>query len=244
MRCDSSQAAASSSSAAGGFLIPGGGEASASYSASAVGGAAAMTTTTTTTTSGAGTRAGVGLVLEREQTGSTAQIFVRKLVPGSPAFTNGSIQVNDKLISIDGTPMGNLHLDKVFEMINGPPGRCCTCLVSCGVVCRLCLRACVLVFVCGARGRHKCWGSLRHHTALSVSNPSGGGGLQPLRGGMKVADHLSLVRARACALSLCRWLARSSLSMTLERSGTTYDVTLTRGQARCILCVRDKIRLD
>ena len=43
---------------------------------------------------------------------------------GSPAFTNGNIQVNDKLISIDGTQMGNMHLDKVFEMINGPAGRC------------------------------------------------------------------------------------------------------------------------
>ena len=54
---------------------------------------------------------------------------------GSPAFTNGNIQVNDKLISIDGTQMGNMHLDKVFEMINGPAGRC-ACLSALGVYAR------------------------------------------------------------------------------------------------------------
>ena len=38
---------------------------------------------------------GVGLVLERLQEGS---IFVRALLPGSPALTSRQIRVNDKLI--------------------------------------------------------------------------------------------------------------------------------------------------
>lgn len=54
--------------------------------------------------------------------GEVANIFVRKLVPGSPAFSSGQININDKLLSIDGTKLGNMHLDKVFEMINGPAG--------------------------------------------------------------------------------------------------------------------------
>ena len=43
---------------------------------------------------------------------------------GSPAFTNGNIQVNDKPISIDGTQKGKMDLSKMFEVINSPVGRC------------------------------------------------------------------------------------------------------------------------
>jgi len=67
-------------------------------------------------------RAGVGLVLERVYEGSSFSIFVRKLVQGSPAATSGKIAVNDKLISIDNKNIGDMALDKVFEMINGAAG--------------------------------------------------------------------------------------------------------------------------
>jgi len=65
------------------------------------------------------TKAGVGMVLERESNG---EIFVRKLMNGSPAFNNGSIRVNDKLVSINNTNVQGMLLDKVFDMINGPEG--------------------------------------------------------------------------------------------------------------------------
>jgi len=65
------------------------------------------------------TKAGVGMVLERESNG---EIFVRKLMNGSPAFNNGSISINDKLVSIDGVNVQGMLLDRVFDMINGAEG--------------------------------------------------------------------------------------------------------------------------
>ena len=64
-------------------------------------------------------KAGVGMVLERESNG---EIFVRKLMNGSPAFNDGSIRINDKLVSIDGINLQGMLLDRVFDMINGAEG--------------------------------------------------------------------------------------------------------------------------
>jgi hypothetical protein len=64
-------------------------------------------------------KAGVGMVLERESNGD---IFVRKLMNGSPAAMNGSIQINDKLLSINNVNVQGMLLDRVFDMINGPEG--------------------------------------------------------------------------------------------------------------------------
>ena len=65
------------------------------------------------------TKAGVGMVLERESNGN---IFVRKLMNGSPAFNNGTINLNDALVTIDNISVQGMLLDKVFDMINGPEG--------------------------------------------------------------------------------------------------------------------------
>lgn len=65
------------------------------------------------------TKAGVGMVLERESNG---EIFVRKLMNGSPAFNNGTIRINDKLLTINNTNVQGMLLDRVFDMINGPEG--------------------------------------------------------------------------------------------------------------------------
>ena len=64
-------------------------------------------------------KAGVGMVLERESNG---EIFVRKLMKGSPAANAGSIQINDKLLTVDGNNVQGMLLDRVFDMINGPEG--------------------------------------------------------------------------------------------------------------------------
>jgi len=64
-------------------------------------------------------KAGVGMVLERESNG---QLFVRKLMRGSPAANAGSIQVNDKVLRVDGNIVEGMPLDRVFDMINGPEG--------------------------------------------------------------------------------------------------------------------------
>mmetsp|Transcript_72704 Transcript_72704/g.106586 ORF Transcript_72704/g.106586 Transcript_72704/m.106586 type:complete len:427 (-) Transcript_72704:735-2015(-) len=108
----------------GGFQTSGGGGVSSQQTNGGMASSSSYQQNSSASASGnaGGGRAGVGLVLEREQSGTTASIFVRKLVPGSPAFSNGQINVNDKLVSIDGTQMGNMHLDKVFELINGPAG--------------------------------------------------------------------------------------------------------------------------
>jgi C-terminal processing protease CtpA/Prc len=65
------------------------------------------------------TKAGVGMVLQRENDGT---IFVRKVMSGSPAALDGSIQINDRLLSINNTNVQGMVLDKVFDMINGPEG--------------------------------------------------------------------------------------------------------------------------
>ena len=64
-------------------------------------------------------KAGVGMVLERESNGD---IFVLKLMNGSPAAMNGSIQINYKLLSINNVNVQGILLDRVFDMINGPEG--------------------------------------------------------------------------------------------------------------------------
>ncbi len=64
-------------------------------------------------------KTGVGMVLERESNG---QVFVRKLMRGSPAANAGSIQINDKVLTVDGNDVQGIPLDRVFDMINGPEG--------------------------------------------------------------------------------------------------------------------------
>ena len=64
-------------------------------------------------------KTGVGMVLER---GSNGQLFVRKLMRGSPAANAGSIQINDKVLNVDGINVQGMPLDRVFDVINGPGG--------------------------------------------------------------------------------------------------------------------------
>jgi len=73
------------------------------------------------------TKAGVGMVLQRENDGT---IFVRKVMNGSPAALNGSIQINDRLLSINNTDVQGMVLDRVFDMINGPEGTSLTMSLS------------------------------------------------------------------------------------------------------------------
>jgi C-terminal processing protease CtpA/Prc len=49
---------------------------------------------------------------------------------GSPAFNNGSIRINDRLLSIDNTNVQGMLLDRVFDMINGPEGTGITMVLS------------------------------------------------------------------------------------------------------------------
>ena len=64
-------------------------------------------------------KAGVGIILEREPDG---EIYVRKLMPGSPAYLEGSIRVDDKLLCIDDLNVQGNYLDHIFDMINGIEG--------------------------------------------------------------------------------------------------------------------------
>jgi C-terminal processing protease CtpA/Prc len=79
-------------------------------------------------TAAAAKKVGVGLMLERKHTGisddsperrAVFSFFVIKLMPNSPAFTNGQINPNDRLISVDSAPVGDMQIGQVFEMING-----------------------------------------------------------------------------------------------------------------------------
>ena len=67
------------------------------------------------------------MVLQRENDGT---IFVRKVMNGSPAALNGSIQINDRLLSINNTDVQGMVLDRVFDMINGPEGTSLTMSLS------------------------------------------------------------------------------------------------------------------
>lgn len=89
--------------------------------------AAATTTYTSSPVTTVVTKAGVGMVLQRESDGT---IFVRKVMTGSPADLNGSIQINDRLLSINNTNVQGMVLDKVFDMINGPEGTSLTMSLS------------------------------------------------------------------------------------------------------------------
>lgn len=61
---------------------------------------------------------GIGILLSKKSNGYE----VSKILPGSPAATNGQIAINDLLLKVDGIEVTNEPLNKVMELLRGKNG--------------------------------------------------------------------------------------------------------------------------
>ena len=68
----------------------------------------------------AGPMAGVGLLIEQEE--GSDDVVVTRVTTGGAAAKEGTVEVGDKLVTVDGRPVAGMHMPYIFKIVAGPAG--------------------------------------------------------------------------------------------------------------------------